>query len=62
MCSDAKLTANRLNAQKSTGPRSDQGKQKSSQNSLKHGLTAGNGTVISACSNLTSVGIQLNTG
>ena len=31
---------NRENAQHSTGPKSDEGKQKSSQNALRHGLTA----------------------
>ncbi len=38
--SDIKLEANRLNAQSSTGPRTQEGKQKSSQNAYKHGLTA----------------------
>ena len=32
--------ANRANAQKSTGPRTEAGKQHSSQNALKHGLNA----------------------
>src|ERR1700693_1905973 len=31
---------NRSNAQHSTGPRTDAGKQRSSQNALRHGLTA----------------------
>jgi hypothetical protein len=39
--SDAKLAANRENAKKSTGPRTEAGKQRSRQNSVKHGLTAG---------------------
>jgi hypothetical protein len=38
--SDRRLIANRLNAQKSTGPRTPDGKAKSALNSLKHGLTA----------------------
>jgi hypothetical protein len=33
---------NRANAQKSTGPRTESGKQRASQNSLSHGLTARN--------------------
>ena len=32
--------ANRRNARHSTGPRTDAGKQRSSQNALKHGLLA----------------------
>ena len=39
--SDAKLTANRANAAHSTGPTSDGGKAKSSQNATTHGLTGG---------------------
>lgn len=33
-----KITANRLNAKKSTGPKTSQGKKKSALNSIKHGL------------------------
>lgn len=40
MASDAQISANRLNAQKSTGPRSAVGKAKSSRNATTHGLTA----------------------
>jgi hypothetical protein len=36
---DAQLTANRANAQLSTGPRTDAGKRRSSLNSFRHGLT-----------------------
>src|SRR5277367_2331335 len=39
--SDAKLKANRANAAHSTGPTSDHGKAKSSQNATTHGLTGG---------------------
>ena len=37
-CSPARLAANRANAQKSTGPRTEQGKMRSRANSIKHGL------------------------
>ena len=40
MSTDAKILANRLNARKSTGPRTDQGKAIASRNSIKHGLLA----------------------
>jgi hypothetical protein len=36
--SEAKLAANRANAQKSTGPKSIEGRTRSSRNSFKHGL------------------------
>ncbi len=38
MATQAKIIANRRNAQKSTGPRTPQGKAVASQNSIKHGL------------------------
>ncbi|HEV8607228.1 MAG TPA: hypothetical protein VGQ99_17950, partial [Tepidisphaeraceae bacterium] len=38
MCSPKQLEANRLNAQHSSGPKSEAGRKRSSQNSLKHGL------------------------
>ena len=37
--SDRQLRANRANAQKSTGPRTEAGKQRSRLNGLRHGLT-----------------------
>jgi hypothetical protein len=40
MSTEAQITANRENAKLSTGPTSDAGKQASSKNSLRHGLTA----------------------
>jgi hypothetical protein len=39
MISEKQLEANRRNAQRSTGPRSIEGKAKSSRNNLRHGLT-----------------------
>jgi hypothetical protein len=40
MTTEARIIANRLNAQKSTGPQTPQGKAVVSQNALKHGLSA----------------------
>ncbi len=40
MISEARLAANRRNAQASTGPRTSQGKRKVSQNARKHGYRA----------------------
>ncbi len=40
MSTEAQIIANRHNAQKSTGPRSPEGRSIVSQNALKHGLTA----------------------
>ena len=40
MTTEARILANRLNAQKSTGPNTPQGKAVVSQNALKHGLSA----------------------
>ena len=40
MTSFKQIEANRRNALKSTGPRSEDGKQRASQNAVRHGLTA----------------------
>src|SRR5690348_4731227 len=40
MATPAQITANIVNAQQSTGPRTEAGKAASSRNALKHGLTA----------------------
>ena len=42
MASERQLTANRRNAQKSTGPKSRAGKRRASQNANRHGLSARN--------------------
>ncbi|MGZ8687447.1 MAG: hypothetical protein ACXWZP_03375, partial [Gaiellaceae bacterium] len=40
MASEAQIAANRLNAAKSTGPRTREGKEAVRYNALKHGLLA----------------------
>lgn len=40
MTSERKAAANRLNAKRSTGPRSNAGRRRASRNALKHGLAA----------------------
>lgn len=49
MTSLKQIEANRFNSRKSTGPRTEEGKQQSRQNALRHGLTAE--TVITALEN-----------
>ena len=46
MSTEAKILANRLNAQKSTGPQTPEGKAAVSQNALKHGLSARRDVII----------------
>ena len=43
---EAQLKANRENAQKSTGPKTDEGKKAASKNALKHGLRSRSFTLI----------------
>ena len=40
MTSLKQIDANRRNALKSTGPQTEEGKQRASQNAIRHGLTA----------------------
>jgi hypothetical protein len=39
MASERQISANRINAQRSKGPKSEAGKKKSSKNALRHGLS-----------------------
>jgi len=43
--SEARIQANRMNAQRSSGPKTSEGKERSRANALKHGLT-GDGVVL----------------
>jgi len=47
MATEAQILANRRNAQKSTGPRTSEGKPIVSQNPVKHGLTADRDVIFS---------------
>jgi hypothetical protein len=46
MATTAQIQANRLNAQKSTGPRTAEGKERASQNAVKHGLLAREAVIV----------------
>jgi len=46
MTTPAQIQANRLNAQKSTGPRTSEGKATVAQNALKHGLRARHAVIV----------------
>ena len=46
MATKAQIHANRTNAEKSTGPRTDEGKTKVAQNAVKHGLLAQRNVII----------------
>ena len=48
MASAAQITANQANANKSTGPRTSEGRTTSASNSLRHGLTATSVTLFAA--------------
>jgi hypothetical protein len=45
MTSDRKIAANRRNAKKSTGPRSEAGRRRSRRNALRHGLAVAIGSL-----------------
>ena len=47
MSTEAQINANRLNAEKSTGPKTPEGKSVASQNSFKHGLRSASDVISS---------------
>lgn len=49
MATPAQITANQLNAAKSTGPKTTEGKAASSQNARRHGLTVSDATLEREC-------------
>ena len=49
MATDKQIAANRRNAMKSTGPKTEEGKLRARQNAFRHGLTAE--TVVTALEN-----------
>ncbi len=57
--SDRKLTANRKNAKKSSGPKSKPGKRRSARNALSHGLAVPVGNVATLRSDIEALAMSI---
>ena len=62
MTSDRKASSNRMNAQQSTGPRSEVGRRHSRRNALRHGLAVAIGTDPSFTKDIEALAIILASG
>jgi hypothetical protein len=59
MTTDRKIESNRKNAQKSTGPRSEDGRRRSRANALRHGLAIAIGSEPSLSSEIETLAVTL---
>ena len=57
--SDRKLASNRKNAQNSTGPKSVEGKRRSAQNSLSHGLAVPASTIATLQADIRKIALNI---
>jgi hypothetical protein len=62
MTTDRKIQSNRNNAQKSTGPRSEDGRRRSRANALRHGLAIAIGSDPSVSREIETLAIALGHG
>lgn len=62
MTSERKAASNRKNAQRSTGPRSDLGRRRSSRNALRHGLAIAIGSDPAFSEEIETLATALATG
>jgi hypothetical protein len=62
MTTDRKIAANRKNAQKSTGPRTTRGRDRSSANAFRHGLAVAIGSDPSFSSDIENLASALELG
>jgi uncharacterized coiled-coil protein SlyX len=59
MASDLKLAANRRNARKSTGPKTNKGKRRSARNALSHGLAVPVRNISALRSDIETLGLSI---